>query len=336
MGYKDKGYSKSLHQQMYDSLYAMLENGIGQSKKEDMKNGETDNKIYSYNTYKTYVKHCDYFVKWVKSHYKCNSLKKAKKYVNEYLQSRVEQGLSGYTIRTEAAALGKLYNIKPTDKDYFKCPERKRADIKRSRGDAQRDKHFSKSNNDELIKFCKGTGLRRSEMLKLTGNDYYSRDRLEDEIKNLSQEKDKKKIDLIRETLTLFPRLNHFVYIQKGKGGRPRIAPIIGAHTKQIVDRLKATDKDAKVWKYVNTNADIHAYRADYATQLYKEYARDIKDIPYNRTNEGSKARYQREVYSCRGDERGKKLDKRAMLLVSKALGHNRLDVMAKHYLRGI
>ena len=101
MGYKDKEYAKSLHQQMYDSLKAMLDNGIGHSKREDTKNGETDNKIYSYNTYNTYIKHCDYFIKWVRTHYnKCSSLKKAKKYVGEYLQSRVDQGLSAYTIRT--------------------------------------------------------------------------------------------------------------------------------------------------------------------------------------------------------------------------------------------
>ncbi|MGM9400725.1 hypothetical protein ACTAZJ_23320, partial [Flavonifractor plautii] len=51
--------------------------------------------------------------------------------------------------------MGKLYGISPDDENYFKPPKRNREDIKRSRGDRVRDRHFSKTNNDELIKFCK-------------------------------------------------------------------------------------------------------------------------------------------------------------------------------------
>ena len=67
-------------------------------------------------------------------------------------------------MQLEAKALGKLYGISPDDENYFNPPKRKREEIKRSRGDRVRDKHFSKTNNDELIKFCRGTGLRRKEL----------------------------------------------------------------------------------------------------------------------------------------------------------------------------
>ena len=46
--------------------------------------------------------------------------------------------------------------------------------------------------------------------------------------------------------------------------------------------------------------------------------------------------RYQSQVYACRKDEAGKKLDKAAMLVCSKALGHNRIDVVANNYIRGL
>ena len=59
----------------------------------------------------------------------------------------------------EAKALGKLYGIQPDDEDYFKPPKRNRGEIKRSRGDRVRDQHFSKTNNDELIKFCQAPGF---------------------------------------------------------------------------------------------------------------------------------------------------------------------------------
>lgn len=39
---------------------------------------------------------------------------------------------------------------------------------------------------------------------------------------------------------------------------------------------------------------------------------------------------------TCRKDESGRKLDKAAMLVCSKALGHNRIDVVANNYIRDL
>ena len=61
-----------------------------------------------------------------------------------------------------------------------------------------------------------------------------------------------------------------------------------------------------------------------------------IKVIPYDRVNRGTGKRYQSQVYTCRKDEAGKKLDKAAMLICSKALGHNRISVVADNYIRGL
>ena len=90
------------------------------------------------------------------------------------------QGRPGaWTVQLEAKAMGKLYGISPDDENYFKPPKRNREDIKRSRGDRVRDRHFSKTNNDELVKFCKGTGLRRSELAELRGKDLVPRAEIE-------------------------------------------------------------------------------------------------------------------------------------------------------------
>ena len=124
--------------------------------------------------------------------------------------------------------------------------------------------------------------------------------------------------------------------VRNGKGGRKRVSPIIGKDIQRIVERMENTPPKDKVWQYVNSNADIHAYRADYATAIYKAYARPIEDIPYDKVNKGTGRKYQSEVYSCRKDEAGKKLDKAAMLICSKALGHNRISVVADYYIRGL
>lgn len=340
MGRKNKSYYKDLHQQAYDRLNGMQ--AFGESKKEAVANGTDRGKIFSFNTYQTYWKHTKYFLKYIKeTHPECTTLKSAKKYVNEWLQMRTDQGLSAWTIQTEAKALSKLYGIQPDDEGYFKPPKRNREDIKRSRGDRVRDRHFSEENNDELVKFCKGTGLRRSELMELRGKDLVTRAQIEDEIARLNalpagerSAAADKRLEMLQDT-RLFDE-EYFTHVRNGKGGRERLSPIIGRFAGQIIGRIRETPAEEKVWQYVNTNADIHGYRAEYATAIYKAHARPIQDIPYDRVHRGTGRRYQSEVYTCRKDEAGKKLDKAAMLICSKALGHNRISVVADNYIRGL
>ena len=133
-----------------------------------------------------------------------------------------------------------------------------------------------------------------------------------------------------------FPDQDYFIHHRTDKNGRSRFAPIIGKHKADIINRMGKTAPNEKVWLNVPTNADIHGYRSDYATTLYKMYARPIEAIPYDKVNKGTGKKYQSEVYVCRKDEAGKKLDKVAMQMASKALGHNRLEVIANNYLRGL
>lgn len=339
MGRRDKRYSKTLHQQAYEKLNSMQ--AFGQSKKDAMKDGTARDKIFSYNTYKTYWKHTKYFISYMKeNHPQVTTLSKSEKYVNEFLQSRVDQGLSAWTIQTEAKALGKLFGIEPGSKNYFDCPKRERYEIKRSRDTAKRDRHFSKANNAELVNFCKGTGLRRSELEKLKGKDMVNllqieRRLMELESKTSLTEKEEKTLAMLKDVRLYGGKYDHFLFV-KGKGGRIRLSPIIGIHSEEIIARIEQTGKNENVWLHVHSAADIHGYRGDYATSIYKAYARDIKDIPYDKKHKGTGRMYQGDVYTCRKDEAGKKLDKRAMLVCSKALGHNRIEVVANNYLRGL
>lgn len=340
MGRKNKAYSKDLHQQAYERLQGML--STGQSKKEAVANGTDREKIFAFDTYKAYWKHIKYFLKYVRENYpKCTTLKKAKKYVNEWLQLRVDQGLSAWTVQLEAKALGKLYGISPDDEDYFKPPKRNRENIKRSRGDRVRDRHFSKTNNDELIKFCRGTGLRRGELEELRGKDLVTREQIEAEIARIEAIPEEQRTDALTKRLGMLQdtrmfQEEYFVHVRNGKGGRERLSPIIGKNAEQIINRIRETPAEEKVWKFVHQSADIHSYRAEYATAIYKAHARKIEEIPYDKVNRGTGRRYQGDVYVCRKDEARKKLDRAAMLVCSKALGHNREDVVANNYIRGL
>ena len=330
MGRKDTEYSKKLHDQAYNRLTSML--SFGESKVKAKQDGSIQDKIFSRNTYKTYWKHIKYYLSYLKeNHPECTTLKKARTYVGEWLKIREEEGLSAWTIQTEAKALGKLFGITPYDRDYYDPPKRRREDIKRSRLPAERDKHFSEANNHEFICFCKSLGPRASEFEKLKGKDLLRR---EDIIKAEAEAGESSRYKKAYKDALLFDN-EYYVHLI-GKGGRERFSPIIGEYADMTIARMKATPPEEKVWLNVPSNADTHSYRAEYATSIYRKYARDIDTIPKDKVNKGTGKMYQSEVYVCRKDEKGKKLDKRAMLMASKALGHNRIDIVANNYIRGL
>lgn len=242
--------------------------------------------IYSLQTYGNYAKHINYFLDWCKANYKCKTLAQCRAYAAEWIQERIDADLSPYTLKLEVAALCKLYQ-EPAD-HFPATPARNRSNIKRSRGAATRDSHFSLTNNAEIIAFCRATGLRRRELTTLRGNQ-------------------------------LIEREDGYYIEVKGKGGRIRESPIIGANTESVVARMKAAGSNL-VWDHVPSCMDVHEYRSEYATAIYMAYKRD--DIPKG------------DRYVCRKDRAGEVLDKQAMRIASEALGHSRISVVAGHYIR--
>jgi len=257
--------------------------------KQEYINAAIRDHIYSINTYGTYAKHNNYFIAWIEEKLppkERRTLEQCRPYVAEWLQLRIDAGLSPYTIQTEAAGLGKLFQC-PVSDFGVKIPERKRDGITRSREHVKRDYGFSLEKNADIINFCRGTGLRRKELETLRAEQ-------------------------------LIETPDGYALAIRGKGGRYREAPIVGPHAAEIVAKIKASD--GLVWDSVPSHMDVHSYRSDYATAIYTAYARD--DIPKG------------ERYYCRGDRKGTVMDKPAMLRASRALGHNRLEVVAGHYIR--
>lgn len=333
-------YRKSLHEQAHEKLTSML--AIGESRREDKRTGADRAKIYSYSTYKAYRRSVMKFVRFIHAaHPDCTSLKYARRYVNEWLALQEESGASAWTMGLHNSALCKLYQIHPDDPTRYHGPRRRRQDIKRSRCDAVRDSRFSVTNNAELIKFCCATGCRRNILERLTGDALWSRERMRRTEKELSgkaslTKEEERLLRAIREALELFPEEEWFLAHLRDKGGRDRLAPIADRGRELVIQRLTNTPPDAPVFHTVHSCADIHAYRGVYAKQIYLKYARQIADIPYDARRGENGPRYQRDVYCCRGDERGRKFDRRALFLTSKSLGHNRCDVVANSYLYGL
>lgn len=297
----------SLTKQIQDVFDSKL--AIGESKYQDKLEGKktfnditalTQDKIYSWSTYKSYMKQANYFAKYCKDIHGCRTLEECRFYVDEWIQKQIEEGKSAYTQKLRACSLAKLYNCKSTD--FIKTEVRNRENITRSRGVKVRDKHFSEHNHKHLVEFCKSTGLRRNELKVLTGDKLIYK-----------KEEDK-----------------YYIKVDAGaKGGRERLAIIIG-NVESVVERMKSVGTN-KVFDKIPLAADIHSYRADYATAIYKAHARPIEEL---KCNLGIKGGNTGDVYVCRGDLKGVVYDRKAMEVASNALGHNRISVIAAHYIR--
>lgn len=234
--------AQNLSRQVTNKLSSMC--AYGQSKHHDKQIGATKDKIYSFQTFKSYNKAALGFAEWVKEKYGCTDLDEARQYAKEYIQERNDNMiLSAYTVKLDASALAKLYGV--SSNEFGETRSRERAEITRSRGTSTGDRHFSLSNNAEIIQFCQGTGLRRSELQNLRGTD-------------LNPDK------------TI-----HVV----GKGGRHRDVPIIGPNREKIIEKIQAAGEN-RVWDKVPVAMDVHSYRAEYATEYYHSIARPKDEIP--------------------------------------------------------
>lgn len=320
----------------------------GRSKHRDKLNKATFKRIYSYNTLGRYRREGRYFIDYIQgNHPECKTLKDCRQYIREWIEYESTRVLdngrtqSAWTMCLKICAIHKIFQIKPGDPDYMPMPKRFRGDILRSRCLTPMDLSFMNENHLDIITFAQSTGCRRDILKRVKGSDYMTIDELKNEMdkydskEELSPEERSRYI-LIREAITYFSDCEHFLFHSRDKGGRSRIAPILGPFEDRAVELIMNTPKDEKVFKSIPNEADVHSFRNDYSCSVYRRYARRIKDIPYDRVNKGSGVPYQSDVYILRKDQYGRKLDRAAMAKVSKALGHNRIRIAADNYLYGM
>lgn len=284
--------NKKPRKYMRDNLYNKFKDGYGMKKTDAFK--DFDPYIHSNSTYLTYKKQCEAFADWL-SEKGINDVIEAKNNIPNYLKDCEEKGQSAWTILTKMNAIAKAYSISTKEIDY-KAPKRQRQDVKRSRLQCDRDRHFSVKNNKALIDFNSCVGLRISELKALHGNQLKSR-----------------------------PDGSYYLEGIKGKGGRVRNVDVIGSKAEvDTVVKLMTMAKDGLVFNKISSAFDCHYYRSVYACRAYKSKARDIDSLK------------RRDMYICRKDKKGIVYDKLAMKYASLQLGHNRIDVVGLSYLHNL
>ncbi len=105
------------------------------------------------------------------------------------------------------------------------------------------------------------------------------------------------------------------VEVRNGKGGKRRLAPVVPALQDSVLCAVATRLPEERLFPRIPVRLDIHAYRRAYAQALYREG--DTRLLP------------PREGRLPRGS-----VDRERALYVSRALGHERIDVVVRHYLR--
>ena len=296
-----------IHQEIKQTLRS--KERFGESKYAAKRSGTQKDGIYIYSTAHVYNRECQKFAEYVrevspKGRY--TSLEEAKSYARDYIaRENADMSKSAYTVKLERSALAKLYGVDA--RTLGSVRERSRNDITRSRertvisektgkeikNQSTRAGRFSEKNHEREVAFARGTGMRRSEMEQVRGDQ-------------LHQKADG----------SYYFRLEGY----QCKGGRERELPVIG--DAELIKEMCQDAGHGKVFEKIPAHMDVHHYRSEYASSLYKSLAREREDIPKN------------ERYCCRDDLKGVWYDKAAMKEVSEALGHSRISVIAEHYLR--
>ena len=107
-----------------------------------------------------------------------------------------------------------------------------------------------------------------------------------------------------------------FVHVKNGKGGKAREVPVLPGHEEGVLSVVQGRAPHEKVFDHIPGHMDVHSYRRDSAQRRYLQQAPDQALPP-------AQGRLRRDDY-----------DPAATQQVSWALGHNRLDVVLRHYLR--
>lgn len=245
-----KNYAKngSLKKQVVDRLNSKA--AYGQKKHLDkLKNQGKPalDKIYSSTTMRNYQNSAVRFIEWAKDQ-GCYSLEEARALTGQYLQERMDQGKSAWTVRLDAAALGKLYQVQTTELGVD-LPTRHRADVTQHRTRSWRG-HFSEDKHRDLVEFCRSTGLRRCEVLRVRPED-----------------------------VEMGPDNRITVHVERGKGGKTRDVRALTDAPWRLAEAARADGRD-RLFESIPHRTPCHEYRAQYAQELYTELARDPATLP--------------------------------------------------------
>jgi len=283
----------------------------GDSKHTANRDGSASDKIFSFSTYKSYLKACNQYAEYIKEHdvqKQCHSLSKAYDagYATQYIDSLIDRHLSPFTIAQARSALAKLYGVEGAE-IHDNIPRRRAKDITRSRRPIERDLRLQERHPD-LYNAARSSGLRAyKELNRITPDDIRIHD---------------------SGSVT--------VTVDRGKGGRPRTVTVLGHE--DLWKRLKEnTPADTPIFPDIPHNSSLHACRAEFGTKLYRKMARPISELEGQRIHiADDRTGRQYNFPAVYRTKDGRMYDREALIHVSVQLGHgvSRANTVVTSYIR--
>jgi hypothetical protein len=208
-----------------------------------------DNRIYSKSTFDTYLDIGVHFAKYAEETFGCLWLDDTRPFVRAYLEQRMLDGISPWTLHRDASALAKLFRC--TSADFgVKLPPRRRCDISRYRNINKQMKQFE-AEHPALAEACKSCGVRRHELHNL----------------------------LSAEDVRVDTKGNTRVLVRQGKGGRPRDIYALDDSMLRFSQQAQAGGRKY-ICRTIPPRAPIHAFRRIFAQRTYAKFARPVHQIP--------------------------------------------------------
>ncbi|NLU25402.1 MAG: hypothetical protein GXW99_12000 [Clostridiales bacterium] len=276
--------------------------------------------IHSYGTMTLYIYYAQKFGCWVEeNHPDAEHVKYARRYAHEYIQSLIDRGLAPSTVASARSALAKLYRTSADD-IYADIPVRHTYNFTRSRNYdeiAYKCDTLKTRKCGKIAMLCRATGVRETELEHLYPECFQ---------RNLDG--------------SLYLHLDGSR--QHPKNGKSRDIIILPQNQEFVRTFLEECAPGEKICPHAPEHLDIHGIRSLYARDYYSYIARPIQKIPQSERIPLKHPKFDAKrpnqvrdtapaVYTRLSD--GQKFDRRALLIVSKSLGHNREDVVVNSYL---
>jgi integrase len=256
--------------------------------------------IYSYQTFEDYKKASLQFVKWIEAtHNEIKFVRDSHDLAAEYLQSLVDRNLAATTVSTHGSALAKLFD-RPADSFGFKFPDKKQEDITKGRKEQPWDASI-KAKYAEELNVLGVIGLRRHEAAGV-------------------------KISQISADYSM-------IYNVDGKGGKIRNVEVLEPQIlKNYVE--KHPQKNDKIFPKLPKRMNIQQERRNYATKFYEREENKLYPDKSKIDIRAKDADGKLVNYITREGEKSQAFNKEILTMITQNLGHNRLDVVVRNYLR--
>ena len=214
-------------------------------------------KIQNNRTKTSYKKHIKTFAKWAREHGYRRPEQVTRDVIQEYEQ-HLEGSPKGYSPATIHAYLSPVCSAANVNMEEIRKPKRTAGSIVRGRRqnadgqevsrNRQGDRQASSPKYSRLVALQRATGIRRSELARLTG------------------------ADLVERGNSLY------VHVRKGKGGKEQMQYILPQDKYVVREIFNNVDPDRKVFSKaeMSNTINLHGFRAEHGRDCYQHYLRLI------------------------------------------------------------